>query len=97
MKVIIDRDITGWPEDTEYKLDSYEEIRRVGKDEELAQRSSDKKLGTFCKDNDYHFITGDNGAHVHFFEDQRIKNLNISQIDWWKTADRPIFLIKILD
>jgi len=95
---VIDHDILGWGNENEQKiLESYELIKKVSEDEDLPRRSSDAKLGTYCKDNDCDFFTADAKAYTYFYEDERIHNVKISKFDWWKTGDRPIYLVKILD
>jgi len=98
VKVVIDNDILGWGNENEQKLlELYDSILKVSEDEKLPRRSSDGKLGSFCKDESCDFLTGDSRAYTYFFEDDRIKNLQISRFDWYEKADKPIYLVKILD
>ena len=94
---VIDHDILGWGNENIQKiLESYESIKKVSEDEDLPRRSSDAKLGVYCKDHTCDFFTADARAYTYFFEDKRIHNVQISKFDWWETGDRPIYLVKIL-
>lgn len=73
----------------------YESIFVVG--EHLKQREYDENLATFCMDNSCDLLTADNRAYTHFFSDKRIKNVQISEFVYEHKADRPIYLVKILN
>ena len=76
-------------------LRKYAKIFVVG--EHLKQREYDENLATFCMDNCCELLTADNRAYIHFFTDKRIKNVQISEFIYEDKADRPIYLVKILD
>ncbi|QUC65339.1 hypothetical protein NsoK4_03595 [Nitrosopumilus sp. K4] len=82
-------------EDSKYLLKDYAEIFVVG--EHLKQREYDENLATFCMNNSCELLTADNRAYVHFFSDERIKNIQISEFVYEHKADRPIYLVKIIE
>ena len=82
-------------EDSKKLLENYEVIFVVG--EHLKQREYDENLATFCIDNCCELLTADNRAYIHFFTDKRIKNIQISEFVYEHKADRPIYLVRILD
>jgi hypothetical protein len=82
-------------ENSKKYLENYDRIFVVGVD--LKQREYDEGLATFCKDNECELLTADNTAYVHFFTEKKIKNLQISEFTYEDKADRPIYLVKILD
>ncbi|MCV0372475.1 MAG: hypothetical protein K5793_02860 [Nitrosarchaeum sp.] len=82
-------------EDSKSLLQKYDEIFIVGED--LKQREYDENLATFCMDNCCELLTADNRAYVHFFTDKRIKNVQISEFVYEHKADRPIYLVKIVN
>ena len=51
----------------------------------------------FCKDNDCELLTADNRAYTHFFSEKKIKNVQLSEFIYEDKADRPIYLVKIVD
>ena len=94
--VLIDQNCK-WLANQESKklLDKYDEIFVVGDD--LKQREYDENLATFCMDHCCELLTADNRAYIHFFTDKRIKNIQISEFVYEHKADRPIYLVKIID
>ncbi|HEY4673107.1 MAG TPA: hypothetical protein VIH03_02980 [Nitrososphaerales archaeon] len=102
-KIVIDKDILGWADEVKGTLlKGYDKnIIKVGSRQpdgeppKLPQRSSDKQIASFCKDNGCDFATGDSTAYIHYF-DVGVKTVRITRYDWWKKADKPIFLIEIV-
>lgn len=82
-------------QDSKKLLENYHEIFVVG--DHLKQREYDENLATFCIDKSCELLTADNRAYVHFFSDKRIKHVQISEFIYEYKADRPIYLVKILD
>ena len=82
-------------EDAKKHLENYDKIFVVGID--LKQRDYDEALATFCKDNDCELLTADNRAYIHFFSEKKIKNVQLSEFIYEDKADRPIYLVKIVD
>jgi len=92
---LIDQNIKNLVED-EYKhhFEQYDKMFVVGKD--LKQREYDEGLAKFCKKNECDLITADNRAHVHFLA-EKIKTVQISELFYDENADRPIYIVKIMD
>ena len=63
----------------------------------MKQRDYDEVLATFCKDNECELLTADNRAYLHFFTEKKIKNVQVSEFVYEDKADRPIYLVKIID
>ena len=82
-------------EDAKRHLENYDKIFVVGID--LKQRGCDETLATFCKENDCELLTADNRAYIHFFSEKKIKNVHLSEFIYEDKADRPIYLVKIVD
>lgn len=82
-------------EDAKKHLENYDKIFVVGID--LKQRDYDEDLATFCKDNDCELLTADNRAYIHFFSEKKIRNVQLSEFIYEDKADRPIYLVKIVD
>ncbi len=82
-------------EDAKKHLENYDKIFVVGID--LKQRDYDEALATFCKDNDCELLTADNRAYIHFFSEKKIRNVQLSEFIYEDKADRPIYLVKIVD
>lgn len=80
-------------EDSKDLLKHYDDIFVVG--EHLKQRDYDETLAKFCMDNCCELLTADNRAYVHFFTDDRIKSVQISEFVYEHKADRPIYLVRI--
>jgi len=76
-------------------LKNYERIFVVGID--LKQRDYDETLATFCLTNNCELLTADSTAYVHFFTEKKIKTVQISEFIYEDKADRPIYLVKIID
>jgi len=76
-------------------LENYHKIFVVGVD--LKQRDYDETLATFCMENDCELLTADNRAYIHFFSEKKIKNVQLSESIYEDNADRPIYLVKIVD
>lgn len=93
-KVIIDKDVLGWGDENEEQLSRKYKILRVGKHPELPQRIDDKDIASYCIKNNCDLLTGDSTSYTHFF-DAGAKTLMVTRYDWWKKADKPIFLIQI--
>jgi len=93
--VLIDQNIKFLTnDDQKHHLENYGEIFEVGKD--LKQREYDEGLATFCKKHECDLLTADNRAYVHFLA-EKIKTVQISELFYDEKADRPIYLVKILD
>jgi len=93
--VLIDQNIKFLTnDDYKHHLENYDEIFEVGKD--LKQREYDEGLATFCKKNECDLLTADNRAYVHFLA-EKIKTVQISELFYDEKADRPIYLVKIMD
>lgn len=82
-------------EDSKKYLENYDRVFVVGVD--LKQRDYDEVLATFCKDNECELLTADNRAYLHFFTEKKIKNVQVSEFVYEDKADRPIYLVKIID
>ena len=82
-------------EDSKKYLKDYERIFIVGID--LKQRDYDETLATFCMTNDCELLTADSKAYVHFYSEKKIKNVQISEFVYEDKADRPIYLVKIIN
>ena len=82
-------------EDSKKYLKDYERIFIVGID--LKQRDYDEVLATFCMINDCELLTADSKAYVNFYSEKKIKNVQISEFVYEDKADRPIYLVKIID
>ena len=94
-QVVIDKDVLGWGIENEKRLRSiYGEILQVGKHQDLQQRSFDENIAAYCKQNNCDLITGDARSYTHFFR-AAIKWVRITEYDWWKKADKPIYLVQI--
>ena len=63
---------------------------------DLKQRDYDEVLAAFCKENQCDLITADNRAYVHFLA-AKIKMVQISELFYHEKADRPIYLVKVID
>ena len=81
-------------DDYKHHLEKYDETFEVGKD--LKQREYDEGLAKFCKDNNCDLLTADNRAYVHFLA-EKIKTVQISELFYDEKADRPIYLVMIVD
>jgi len=94
--VLIDKQINYLAKD-EFKdlLKDYDKKYVVGKD--LKQRSFDENCADFCKLKKCDFLTADNTAYIHFFKIKNIKFIQISEFTYEKKADRPIYLVRIVD
>ena len=66
----------------------------VGKD--LKQREDDDELAKFCNEKECDLITADNKAYVHFLA-KKIKTVQISELFYDENADRPIYIVKIIN
>ncbi len=96
-KAVIDKDILGWGVNHAKEIETqYGKIIEVGKDQDLKQRTTDAGIAEYCKANDCVLFTGDQKAHTHFFE-AGIKTIQVSQYDWYQPADKPVYLIKIIE
>jgi len=92
---LIDQNIKNLVED-EYNhyFEKYDEMFVVGID--LKQREYDEGLAKFCKKNECDLITADSKAYTHFFA-EKIKTVQISELFYDESADRPIYIVKIAD
>jgi hypothetical protein len=92
---VIDKNILGWGDKhSEEILRKYEKIIKVGEGE-LPQRIVDQKIASYCKENDCDLFTADSTAYIHYFE-AGIHAVKITQYDWIKEGDNPVFLIQII-
>lgn len=93
--VLIDQNIKFLTnDDYKHHLENYHETFEVGKD--LKQREYDEGLAKFCKKNQCDLLTADNRAYVHFLA-AKIKTVQISELFYDEKADRPIYLVRIVD
>ena len=94
--VLIDQNCK-WLRNEENKkyLENYDQIFEVGVN--LKQRDYDETLASFCKDNQCDLLTADNTAYTHFFTEKKIKNVQISEFIYEDKADRPVYLVEIVD
>jgi hypothetical protein len=97
LKVVIDKDILGWADEhKEELLKEYNEVLQVSKHQDLPQRSFDEKIAEYCRQNGCDLMTGDAKSYTHFFE-AGIKSVRITKRDFWKKADKPVYLVHIED
>jgi hypothetical protein len=93
--VLIDQNIKFLTnEDHKHHLENYHETFEVGKD--LKQREYDEGLAKFCKANQCDLLTADNRAYTHFLA-ENIQTVQISELFYDEKADRPIYLVRIID
>lgn len=94
--LVVGRDILEWADERKERLlKTYERFILVGGDT-LPQRSIDKEVAIFCKENNCDLLTGDTEAYLHYFE-AKIPAVRIFQYDWDIKGDKLILLIQILD
>ncbi len=93
-KVLIDKNILWVAKDRELLKDFEFPPFEVGKD--LKQTSYDENCGSFCYDHECDFITGDDSGYKHFFKNKKIKSVEISEFYYEDSAERQLFLGKIL-
>jgi hypothetical protein len=94
--LVVDRDILGWADGQKARLlKTYESIIPVGGDT-LPQRSADREVAIFCKENDCDLLTGDAKAYLHYFQ-AKIPAVRIFQYDWDVRGGKPVLLIQIID
>jgi len=92
---LIDQNIKNLVEDEyNHHFEKYDKKFVVGKD--LKQREYDEGLAKFCKKNECDLITADGTAYIHFFT-ENVKTVQISKLFYDKNADRPIYIVKIID
>ncbi len=93
---MVDKQLTGWKDlrDDEL-LKRYEEIRKVGKREDLPQRIDDKALGTYCRNNDCALMTADIKVYTQFLEGD-IAAVQIRRYGRNKESDQSVFIIEIV-
>jgi hypothetical protein len=95
-RVVVDKDLLGWADENAEELSKqWSEIRKVGLHPDLPQRTQDATIATYCKDNDCDFLTADKNAYTYYFE-AKIKTVQITRYDWYKTGDKPVYLIEII-
>ncbi len=94
-KVLIDQNILWVAKDKELLKDYEFPPFEVGKD--MKQTSYDENCGSFCYDRNCDLITGDDTAYKHFFKNKKIKSIEISEFYYEKTAERQLYLVKILE
>ena len=82
-------------EESKKHLENYDKVYEVGID--LKQRDYDETLATFCKEYDCELLTADNRAYIHFFSEKEINTVQISEFIYEEKADRPIYLVKIVN
>lgn len=93
--VLIDQNCKWLANESNKKLlDSYNEIFVVG--DHLKQREYDENLAKFCLEHGCDLLTADNRAYTHFFIDKQITNVHISEFVYEHKADRPVYLVKII-
>ena len=94
-QIVIDKDILGWADEHKKDLlNVYKSVLQVSKHPDLPQRSFDDKIASYCNQNDCDLMTGDAKSYTHFF-DAEITAVRITRHDWWKKADKPIYLVQI--
>ena len=97
MKVVIDLHVTGWKGlHEEELLKQYDDLLKVGQHSDLPQQIDDKTLGSYCKNNNCLLITSDKRAYASFFQ-KGTETIQISQYGFDTEANRPVFIIRILD
>ncbi len=96
MNVLIDQNCK-WlsNEDSKKHLENYDKKFIVGID--LKQRDHDETLAAFCKDHDCDLLTSDKTAYIHFFREKKINTVQLSEFIYEDKADRPIYLVRIVD
>jgi hypothetical protein len=95
-RVVIDKDILGWGEEHKEKLlKHYVDVLMVGDSPNLTQRSFDREVASYCKNNNCDLLTGDRTAYDHYFE-AGVTTVQITAYDWYKSGDRRIYLIRIV-
>ena len=93
--MLIDQNIKFLTNDEhQHHLDSYSETFVVGTD--LKQREYDEGLAKFCIEKNCDLLTADNRAYTHFLA-ECIKTVQISELFYDEKADRPIYLVRIID
>jgi len=96
MKLVVDKMLTGWKDlRKEDLLKIYEEIRKVGKYPGVPQRTDDKQLGIYCKENDCALMTNDLKAYTHFLEGP-IKIVQIRKYGHDEKSDQRVYLLEIV-
>ena len=93
--VIVDKPLVGWANKNANKLSKrWWKVKKIGTDKDLPQRSSDKRIATYCKKHDCDFLTPDKTAYTYYFE-AKIKTVCITKHGRNKIGDQPIYLIEI--
>lgn len=93
--VVIDKDVLGNLDEKELSK-RWKKILKVGTATELPQRSFDEEIATYCREHDCDLLTGDKAAYTHYFR-AKVKALQISEYTWLTRADKPVYLIQIID
>ena len=102
-KVVVDKDILGWLTENKNRLkDLYEDIIPVGKlnspidlqDEKM----TDGEIAEYCIKNKCDLFTADKTSYLTWFnQTTEINRITITKFDYWKTGNRPILLIEIIN
>ncbi len=96
MRIIIDKPLTGWEGIREPDLlGKYSEILKVGQYPGIPQRTDDKELGAYCRDNDCDFMTCDLKAYTHFLEND-VKAVRVSKYGYNARSEQYVYLIEIV-
>jgi len=97
LKIVVDKQITGWKGLREEELSKrFAEVLKVGMHNDLPQRMDDKAIASYCIKNDCPLITADIKAYANFFQTgSEIVEIRLYGFD--KKADRPVFIVRILD
>ena len=95
---IIDKDILGWGNENKDEISkNYVEIIKVeGNDPPLPEGTSDPDIAKYCYDKNCDLFTGDKKFYTDFFENKNVESVLIKKYAYWKTGNKPIFLIKIV-
>ena len=96
-KVLIDYDMRGWADENETKIHTdYEEIQRVGIEPNPPQDSPDEIIASFCEENNYDLLTGDQRFYTRLLINPRVKAVQISKYDYYSSGEKQVYLVKIL-
>jgi len=96
LKIVVDKQITGWKGLREEELSKKFEVLKVGIHADLPQRMDDKAIASYCTKNDCPLITADIKAYSNFFQTGS-EALEIRQYGFDEKADRQVFIVRILD
>ena len=102
-KIIIDKDILGWLNENKKRIkELYDDILPVGKlispIDLRNEKISDSKIAEYCIKNKCDLFTADKTSYLTWFNQTTgINKITITKFDYWKTGNRPILLIEIVN